>query len=185
MKRILVLTLAVLFLVPAFSSAKDLTGRFGLGYFSSEAPVGARYWVNEKVGLDIGIGFEGINDFYTDTAGVTSKETATSFWVEVGAPIIVFPSERANFAVRPGVVFAQLDDRVYGLGNYDEKWTQITLSLMPMAEVFFGDHFSLEAGHGIAVNILSQPDALGGESFTDFSTFDASITHIGFHFYFK
>ena len=185
MKRVFVLSLAALLLIPAFSNAKDLSGRLGLGYFNTDAPVGARYWVNEKVGLDIGIGFEGINDFYTDTSGTTSKETATSFWVEVGVPFVVFPTERANFSIRPGVVFAQLDDRVYGSGSLDEKWTRVTFSLMPMAEVFFGEHFSLEAGHGIMIDMISQPDALGGESFTDFSTFDASVTHLGFHFYFK
>lgn len=196
MKKLLIFTLAALLCAPAVSLAKDMTGKWGLGYFSSDAPVGGRIWLNEKIGLDIGVGFE-MRDQYvpnpntTGPADAEMKESATSFWFEVGAPIVVMPTERANFFIRPGVVFAQLDDRTYGTGVLDSRWTQITLLATPGAEIFFGDNFSLTAGHGIAVDILSVPDEDGipeyrrGESETTIRTFDASVTYFGFHFYFQ
>ena len=190
-KRVMILALALLFVIPAMSFAKDMTGKWGLGYFSNDAPVGARFWVNEKVGVDLGVGFSANGYVVSEGAppDVTySTETATSFWVDLGVPYVVFPSDRANFFVRPGVVFGIIDDMDPDLGTQtvDETWTQITVSLTPGAEVFFGEHFSLEAGHGIALDLTTPPDAInGGESTTDIRTFDASVTYLGFHFYFK
>jgi len=196
MKRFSDFFLALLLAIPVGITAKDMTGKWGLGYFSSDAPVGGRFWLNERVGLDVGVGFE-LTDTYVTNPNSTGpedaqlKESATSFWLEVGAPIIVMPTERANFFLRPGVIFASLDDRAYGTGELDTKWTQVTLLATPGAEVFFGEHFSLSAGHGIAVDILSVPDEEGipefrrGESETNIRSFDASVTYFGFHFYFQ
>lgn len=174
-KKLIVSVLVLAIMVPAVASAKDLTGRFGLGYFHSDAPVGLRYWVNDKVGLDIGVGFESRD---------LGEESASSFWIEAGVPYIVYPSDRANFYVRPGIVYASLDDRVHGTGAYDETWSVITLKLMPGAEVFFGDHFSLQAAHGFEVTLSSPPDEVSDESTTDIKTTAASISYLGFHFYF-
>jgi hypothetical protein len=74
--------------------------------------------------------------------------------------------------------------------DVDAKWTKISILLTPGAEVFFGDNFSLEAGHGIAIDMLSVPDEEGipeyraGESETSIRSFDASVTYLGFHYYF-
>jgi len=185
MKRLTTLTLLMILAIPVAGLAKDMTGKYGLGYFHNDAPVGARFWLSPVLGVDLGLGFESQNVYVG-----TEKETATSFWVEAGFPYVIVPSERANFFVRPGVTFAQLDDRAYGLGdNLDEKWTKVTFTLTPGAEVFFGDHFSLTAGHGIAIDMVSVPDDVsgprGGESETTIRTFDGSVTYFGFHFYFK
>ena len=191
-KRVTILTLACLLALPAISLAKDMTGKYGLGYFNSDAPVGARFWASERLGVDIGVGFESVQEMWSPDPGNVdaTKESFTSFWFEAGFPYVVFPGDRANFFIRPGVVLGILDDRVYGTvtedGNgLDETWTQITFSLTPGAEVFFGEHFSLEAGHGIQIQITTPPDAISDESFTDIKTFDASVTYLGFHFYFK
>ncbi len=186
MKRAIAIAAVLLLMIPAVSSAVDMTGKYGLGYFHKDAPVGVRYWVNENVGLDIGVGLDASTVYM---AG--EKETAVSFWAEVGVPYVIVDTDRANFFVRPGIMYASLDDRVYGQYGLDETWTQITLSLAPGAEIFFGDHFSLEAGHGFAVDLLSVPDNNAvpefrrGETETTIRTFDASITYIGFHFYFE
>lgn len=193
-KKVSMLAVALMITVPAFAVAKDLNGRFGIGYFHNDAPVGFRYWASEKLGIDIGIGFDAQNVYSaTQVNGETQydKELATSFWVEVGAPFIVVPTERANFFVRPGVIFASLDNRSQMGGGVDASWTRITLLATPGVEVFFGDHFSLEAGHGVAVDITSVPDEAGisemrrGETELDVRTFDASVTYLGFHFYFN
>lgn len=183
MKNTLFLLAALLLAVPMAGNAKDMSGKFGLGYFSSDAPVGFRYWATPKVGLDLGLGFEAKNVYMG-----SSKETATSFWVDFGIPYVIWERDRANLFVRPGGMIAVLDDRVYGTGSLDETWTKFTVSITPGAEIFFGDNFSLEAGHGIAIDITSVPDAVGaprgGESETEIRTFDASVTYLGFHYYF-
>jgi hypothetical protein len=175
LKKLTIIALAVFLAIPMVTNAKDLTGRFSLGYFDSDAPVGIRYWATEKIGFDLGVGFESID---------LGDENGTSFWLEVGVPYVVYPTDRANFFIRPGVVFASLDNRVYGSGDLDEKWSVFTLLLTPGAEVFFGEHFSLQAAHGFALRITSPPDEISDESSTDFSSIAASVTTIGFHFYF-
>ncbi len=188
MRKATAIAVVLLLMIPAVSSAVDMTGKYGLGYFHKGAPVGARYWINEKVGLDVGVGLDASTVYVGG-----EKETAISFWAEVGLPYVIMDTDRANFFVRPGVMLASLDDRSAQYGEYglDESWTRLTVSLAPGAEIFFGDHFSLEAGHGFAVDLLSVPDNNAipeyrrGETETTIRTFDASITYIGFHFYFE
>ncbi len=188
LKRLTILTLAFLLVLSTASFAKDMTGKWGLGYFNSNAPVGVRFWATPVVGVDIGVGFNGTEVAERDTTtGLPTGETttATSFWVEAGIPYVVFPGDRANFMVRPGLVFASLDDRSFSMGTgvLDDTWTEVRVSLTLAGEVFFGEHFSLEAGHGINVQLLSPPG--DGDSQTNFSTFGASVSHLGFHYYFK
>jgi hypothetical protein len=181
MKKLLSIALLAGFLaIPATSNAVDMKGKWGLGYFHNDAPVGARFWVNERIGIDVGVGFE-----MTDVIFEGSKESASSFWLDAGVPIVVLPTERANFFVRPGLQFASLDDRIYGTGDLDETWSRVRISLTPGAEIFFGNNFSLEAGHGIAIDMMTPPDQVSDETFTTIETFDASVTYLGFHFYFK
>lgn len=171
-KKATIALVSALLLLPTLASAKDMTGKFGIGYYVSDAPVGLRYWMTPKVGLDIGLGLD-----MTDLG----DESATSYFFEVGIPYVVVGTERANFFIRPGVAFGILDDRVYGSGTVDDTWTDITITLAPGAEVFFGDNFSLEASHGIGIQILSPPE---GDSLTNVSTFGAGVSELGFHFYF-
>jgi hypothetical protein len=180
LKRLMILSVVLALAIPAVSQAVDMTGKYGLGYFRSQAPVGARFWLGPQVGLDVGVGFE-MEDL--------GEETASSFWIEGGVPYVIIDTERANFMLRPGVLFGNLDARPYGIDS-EKKWTKIIISAMPVAEVFFGQHFSLEAGHGLEVEIVSYPDeepfgGLAGESFTHVRSLAASVTYIGFHFYFK
>ena len=179
-KTIVTLTTAAMIAAPAVSSAMDMTGKYGLGYFTSDTPVGGRYWINSNFGVDLGVGFDSRDQ---------GDEKYTDFYVGAGFPYIILDTERANFFVRPGVTFGSLDARPYGI-NSDSKWTMINISVMPVAEVFFGDHFSLQAGHGLQIEMLSYPDepefgALAGESRTNIRTLDGSVTYLGFHFYFK
>ena len=167
-------------MAPVMSHAMDMNGKYGLGYFNSSAPVGARYWFSKSAGVDIGLGFES-----TDLG----SQKANNFWAEAGFPYVILNKDRANFMIRPGVVFGSLDARPYGI-NSTKKWTKVNISLMPVAEIFLTDNFSLEAGHGLEVEMISYPtdaafDALSGESRTNFRSLAASATQIGFHFYFK
>jgi hypothetical protein len=179
-KKLLLLTAVLVMAFAVTSSAKDLTGRFGLGYYESQAPVGIRYWVNEKVGIDGGLGFQSEDGFMEfDDQGQPTGETtsATRFWVSAGVPYVVFPTDRANFMFRPGVLFGVFDE-----DYYDPK-TRVLIQLHLVAEVFFGDHFSLEAAHGVNIDMQTPADD-DADSMMDFGTASGSITQLGFHFYF-
>lgn len=181
-RKALVLLLVVLVALPTMSLAKDLTQKFALGFSTSDAPVGIRYWAAEKVALDLGLGFQ--SQEVADPEGEAGETTNTmSFWIDLGVPYKVVDFERAHFFVRPGALIALLDDRAYGSGGLDETWTVINFNLGLGAEVFLTDQFSVDAMHGFIVRYTSPPDDIG-DSTTDFGTFGASITEVGFHFYF-
>ncbi len=180
-KRISIAALALVLALPALASAKDMTGRFGLGYFTSDAPLGLRYWFSPKLGVDVGLGFrsqDGVVAFPATMPPTT--ESAMEYAVEVGLPYIVHSSEQANLFLRAGALFTVTDERLLG-GSTDETFTSTDILLGPGAEVFFGDHFSLEASHGVVINITSPPV---GDSRTNFGTAAASISELGFHYYF-
>ena len=155
------------------ASAKDMTGRFGLGYFNSDAPVGMRYWFSPKVGIDLGVGFESRD---------LGANNATSYWIEGGIPYTIYSADNANLYLRASGTLGILDDRVYGSGTLDKTWTTVRVTIGPAAEVFFGDHFSLQAAHGIAIDFVSPPDP--AESLTSVSTLAGGVSELGFHFYF-
>jgi len=186
--KILVLSLAVLVALISPSFAKDMTGRVSLGFHNSDAPVGGRYWVNNLVAIDAGLGFESseVPDGDPETEGET--ESTFSFWFEGGVPIKLYDADNAHFFFRPSVVLGLLDDRAYGTGSADAKWTSLDFVLSLGGELFFGDHFSVEATHGMKINMTSVPDEVkddvGADSFTSVSTFGNNLTTVGFHFYF-
>ena len=60
MKKLALLAFVLLVAVPASSSAHEVKGLWGLGYFRPEAPIGFRYWASDKVGIDVGVGFDNV-----------------------------------------------------------------------------------------------------------------------------
>jgi len=180
-KRMTIAALALILALPALASAKDMTGRFGLGYFTDAAPIGLRYWFSPKLGVDLGFGFasiDGVPSFPSTTPATT--ESAMDITLEAGLPYIIHSSERANLFLRAGGVLGITDDRLLG-GLTDETWTTFDILLGPGAEVFFGDNFSLEGSAGLRINIVSPPV---GDSLTSFGTEAASVSELGFHYYF-
>jgi hypothetical protein len=191
-KKLLLLTAVLVLAFAVTSTAKDLTGRFGLGYYESDAPVGIRYWVNEKIGIDAGIGFQSVDGIIQEewnNSGDYTADTvsATQFVFSVGVPYVVYPTERANFMVRPGLLFKSNDKKFKDEEEIREKLgiegeSQIYITLHLVGEVFFGDHFSLEAAHGFNVGMISPFG--DGDSKMNFGSASGSITQLGFHFYF-
>jgi hypothetical protein len=165
---------------------EDMTGKFALGFFSSDAPVSIRYMATSQIGVDLGLGFRSVEVFDADTAATTTN--TSSFWFELGIPYKVYEGgDRAHFFVRPGFVLGILDDRDPtngGTGVLDETWMTVDIYLALGAELFFGDHFSVEATHGALVNIIMPPDQVSDESFMNFGTFGEGLTSVGFRYYF-
>ena len=157
MKKVLFFTVA-LSLIATAAMAHDVTGRFGLGFVSTDAPVGGRYWINEKVGIDVGIGF------LSEDMG---EETESTFVLNGGVPFIFNAmADRVNFLIRPGIQFAS-----YEVG------TAIDLTGALEFEVFVTDDFSVSAAHGLAI-MMDSPDE--GDSTTDFGLLGSNWTSFGF-----
>ena len=186
--RLVVVVTALLAAVVSPALAKDMTGKVSLGFHNSDAPLGGRYWINNQVGIDVGLGFKSNEKPDADPETQGKTVTTFSYWFEGGLPFKLYDTDNAHFYAKPSFIFGMLDDRDYGTGTSDAKWTSLDLVLSLGAEVFFGEHFSLDATHGVKFNVTSVPDEVkqqvGADSFTSFSTFGENLTTIGFHFYF-
>jgi hypothetical protein len=181
------MTIALVALVvalPVMASAKDMTGMMGLGFNLTDAPIGIRYWFSPQMGLDVGIGYESKD---------LGNENASNFFVEAGLPYVVYGTDHANLYLRVGAGLGILDDRtVPGSLNIDDTRTQLDVTIGPGVEVFWGDHFSLQASHGIGFTYTQLPSQYkdfpatgqGEDTLLDFATFGNSVTELGFHFYF-
>jgi len=175
LKRVLYLIAAITILAAPATNAKDMTGLWGFGCFNSDAPVGASFWLNDKLGIDLSIWAKS-----KDIDG----QNASSFWFESDVSYVMKDSKRVNIFVRPGLVFARLDDRVYGTGVYAESWTKISLKIVGGTEVFLSDNLSIWGAHGFKFNLSAPPNSVDGSSW-NFETGTHNTTEIGFHFYFK
>ena len=165
MRKIVFFTIALCLVASSAVMAKDMTGRFGLGFINNEAPVGGIYWLNAKVGINAGFGFESID---------ATPDALTNFAFDFGVPFVVYnTSDRVNFYLRPGLLFQSMDQG----GGSD---TQMDLTASLMFEVFVTDDFSVSAAHGFGVSIYS-PDQ--GDSMTNFGTFGDNWTNFGFYYY--
>jgi hypothetical protein len=167
-KNFLLIALLFALVVPLPGAAKEMEKRFAIGYHNSEAPLGIRYWFAPKVAFDIGAGFESED---------REDHRAESYWIGAGFPIVLHQSERVNFIMRPGMIIGRE-------GDGHETWMTTTFMGGPGAEVFIGDHFSLEGFTGIAIEIEEIPEAYGGGTLTDIKSFSGNLTQFGFHYYF-
>lgn len=171
MKKVVFFTV-VFTMIAGTAMAHDVMGRLGLGFVTSDAPIGFRYHFSEKVGLDVGVGF----DSNQVDVGGGEKERFTDFTVAGSLPInIQNVADRVNFNFLPGVMFMSLDQG-------DDTDTLIRVLAALEFEVFVTSDFSVGASQGIAIDLFS-PGADGAESTTDFSSFGRNVTEFGFHYY--
>ena len=94
LKRFLAVATFAAVLVPATSQAVDNSGRWALGYYDPQAPVGIRYQFGEKAGLDVGLGFASSEDI--DHASTTPGDTRNfvQYHVELGVPVTLVACAR-------------------------------------------------------------------------------------------
>ena len=96
-KHLVVAVLAFAISIPAVSHAMDMTGKWGVGYFRPEAPVGIRWWASPKVGVDVGVGFTNSNP--------DVGESNTTFLFDAGVPLVLHSGDNVHFFFRPGFYF--------------------------------------------------------------------------------
>ncbi len=185
MRKILVILTLVSLLVATAALAGEYTARkgdFAMGFNNTDAPVGIRYFMSDKVAVDFGVGFQG-----TDLG----DETASSFWFDLGMPYILRDYGNAFFFLRPALTLGILDNRDAGLIDYpvmadgvavDDTWTQFTGALYLGGEVEFNDHLGVTFQHGFGIVSMSPPG--NGDSMTDFGTVGENVTEAGVWFTF-
>ena len=141
----------------------------GLGFHSSDAPIGIRWWLNgQKIALDAGVGF-GSTD--------TGTETLSNWQLDFGVPICLKTWDKVHFMVRPGILY-ESQDVIVGPGT-DTDSDLIILGELE-AEYFIADNLSISASHGIGIDNNNPPV---GSSTTNWTTFGNNFTEVGFHVY--
>ncbi|MEO5988642.1 MAG: hypothetical protein ABIU54_07875 [Candidatus Eisenbacteria bacterium] len=177
MKKTLISAAAMMLVMGAVSAhAEGMMG--GLGFHTTDAPLGLRHWVSDKMAFDAGIGFSSAD---------AGSETLTDFTIDVGLPISLKKWEKVNFMLRPGVKYNTVDylfdaDADPFTADTKEKINTFGVSGEFEVEVMLAENFSVSAAHGLAYT-STKLDVSGAESVSGFGTTGNNFTTIGFHVY--
>ena len=192
--------LAVLALAATLATAISFTSAFaashtednsdhaamgGLGFRSSEAPIGVRWWFSKQVALDAGVGFTSEKLNYSDINGDPANESLTSFSVDLGVPFALKTWDKVHFLLRPGFTYTSADDIDLFIGTdgeFKEKRNTFSVTGEFELEVFLAKNASISASHGAGF-ASTKLDIDGQESDTIFGTFGSNFTTLGFHVY--
>ena len=196
LKRFLALAAFAVLFVPATSHAVDHSKQWALGYFFDDAPIGVRYMMSPKLGLDFGLGFQSEDgpDYSSTSPGATSGNTQFTF--ELGAQFNLVKTDRADFFVRPSFSLASVPYYYSSDGGTtfsSESVSDTRFGAMLGAEWHATDNLSLSFGHGIGVTSghgvsAGQPIVSSSkpESSSSISTvgLTTGASSIGFRWYF-
>jgi hypothetical protein len=160
---------AVILLLVSTSTFAQSGPKFGLGWYSTSAPVGGRLWFNNTIGMDLGLG-------YADKNALGS--TDDRFHVNVGVVFNAVKTGDVNFFIRPGVEF-QTNARSVG----SEIKSKMIVTADLGAEWFVTDQLSLSVGHGLQFEQVS--DATDDSKWGITALRALSFSNVGFHFYFN
>lgn len=185
-------------LVPAAQGAHDVVGKFGVGYTSTNAPLGIRMWFSEMLGFDAGFGivFNGEERVPNDV----DTQTTVDWAIDAGFLIALVKGENSILFARIGLNldrrYAMGTDNTQAGGNETDS-SVITFSiggLMGM-ELFMSalgfPELSLQGAVGLGFVHASGPEVVPGQDPSDWSlgslTTGVSLVgtaQLGFHYYF-
>jgi hypothetical protein len=152
MKRTIQLFATVL-LVLAFASAalaenanQRVVGKKGIGYYSSEAPLGVRYWMNENMAFDFGVNL-GLKTKQDDPASIddpnttsvvegVEDETLMDWAFDLGLPYVLHSEENTIVYARPGITL--VGTNVFDRSGLPAGSTSSTLSEKGYDMTFLG-----------------------------------------------
>ena len=184
MRRLITVVATFVMLIPALAygqqhgaSADHADG--GLGFHTTDAPVGFRWWMSgQKVAIDVGVGFG------SDQAPLYPDEKINNWTIDFGVPFVMRSWERVHVLFRPGFAFHSQQVVVTNpptAFNTDDE-TSFRLSAEIEGELFLADNFSVSASEGIEFTSLNPVGP--GDTITSFSTLGRNFTQVGFHIYF-
>lgn len=193
------LVLAFASYAAAENANQRLVGKKGIGYYSSAAPLGVRYWMSDAMAVDVGVGVDLTTKADNGATTVTEDEMLFDWAFDVGLPFVLHGEENMIVYARPGLTFVgtnvfdasatpgtggAITDKVYDIA--------IAGGLSLGGEFFLGQfgwpNLSFSGQVGIDFTFVS-PGAEGAESTFNFgSTFDdvsvVDTGSLGFHIYF-
>jgi len=177
----------------AENANQRVVGKKGIGYFNSAAPFGVRYWMNDGMAIDLGVGIGYENQVLVPgSGGATTSDFDYAF--DVGLPWVLHGEENMIVYFRPGVVVAadqQFDTATATLD--DKKYaTNVSATLSLGGEFFLGQlgwpnlSFAGQIGLGLE---FSNPGGSGSKTAVKFVTTadDVNVVStgtLGFHIYF-
>ena len=185
MKRLFFVSICSLSLLlgaaAAHAQANHASG--GIGFHSSGAPLGVRWWLaGQKVGLDAGLGFS------SRPSAISPDDKETGFAFDVGVPFVMKSWEGVHLLFRPGLVYTSQqigfdsDGATPGIQFDTQTETTLGISAELEAEVFLRDNFSVSASSGVLFSSFNP--AGPGDSITNLTTIGNNFTEVGFHLYF-
>jgi len=166
MRKLVLLTAAVA-LMSATALAAEV-GSIALGWVKSEAPIGIRYQIAEKIAGDVGIGFQ---SFDSDITRIN---------VHIGLPIELLAGDRASLAFRPGFT---LRNTSYDEETYNDRDSSMDFYVHAWLAVYYAvtDNFGVTAAHGIDIAVMDGGEA---DNTTDFYTIGADAFDVGWFYWF-
>jgi len=178
---------AALTLVFAAQASADTGGpdhsKGALGFRSTSAPIGVRWWLNDMLALDAGVGFTSEKFNFINSLGDPDDETFSTVAVDLGLPIRLRSWEQVHFIFRPGFIWQSTDDISYFIiTDEKEKRIDMTVTGELELEVFLAKNASISAAHGVGF-ASTKLDVDDAESDTIFGTFGSNFTTLGFHVY--
>lgn len=183
MKRLIAVVSTLFMLIPVLAHAQNGTpashAHGGLGFHTTTAPIGFRWWMpGQKVAFDAGLGFG------SEQAPLYADEKITNWTIDFGVPLVMKSWERAHVLFRPGLTYHSQQVVVStppATFDTDDE-TAFSLTAEIEGEVFLVDNVSFSASHGI--EFVSLDPVGGGDSITSFNTIGRNFTQVGFHLYF-
>jgi hypothetical protein len=171
MKKILFFTVAFCLVATSAAFAKDKAGSITLGAtMSKDIEIGYVMSNNARIMAGFGFGSQDVGD-----------ESATSFNIGAAYKHPLVGGDRADFFALVGLDFGSQD--VPAAGGLDSETSFGVLGGFCF-EIYFGDTFSVGAGHGIRFASVSPPGD-NVDSSTSFGTFSEGLTEMSFTYYFE
>jgi hypothetical protein len=185
MRRVLWMALLAMLPFAPDARAADYAGRLGIGYVSTSAPIGVRYWISSRIGIDAGVGFRSRDELNEATADLVDESVLTDTYFDVGLPINLIMRTRTNFFFRPGLLLGFKPEYVGAAGSLKtlQKEKIKEYSGLLGVEFWLWDHFSLTVAEGV-VYTQTQPADPVVESHFELTHRALTLSNVGFHFYF-
>lgn len=174
-KTLLIITTLALTLGAASAFAAEMKG--GLGFHNYQAPIGIRHWMNDQVGIDLGVGISSFKREFGSTT--TSKNSGFSF--DAGLPYCLKKWDKVHFILRPGVMyFSNTNDNPPSGPKVKNSEFDVTGEFE--AEVMVADNVSVSASHGLGFYSASD-DASTKTKTSGIFSIGNGWTQVGFHVY--
>lgn len=153
------------------AAAQEPHPRLGLGFRSTRAPLGVRWWYSPDAALDANVGFQSTVDF----EGLRLNQ----YVLQAGFPFALHRWPRLSAELRPGFEYALEQQDAFQARRVTDHFLQADLKLE--AEVFVLDRLSISGsfGFGMARRKLGST----GETQTSWALTGANFSDVGFHLY--